>query len=95
VELERRGIPTATLCTDEFGALARTEAEALGIETLPIVFLPHPLGGLDEAAVRAKADTVLAEVLHVLTGAAETLAEQYRGAYPPPKSTVRPKPVFT
>ena len=60
-----------------------------------MVFFAHPLGGLDEGAVRAKADTVLLEVLHVLTGEAEMLAEQYRGVYPSPKSTFRPKPVFT
>jgi hypothetical protein len=95
VELERRGIPTGTLCTDEFGALARTEAEALGVPTLPIVFLSHPLGGLHKDEVRAKADAAVAEVLRVLTDRREALAAQYRGQYPKPKSIFRPKPVFT
>ncbi len=92
--LEQRGIPTATLCSDEFGALARTEAEALGIPAIPIVFLAHPLGGLRREEVQAKADCVVDEVLHVLTGKRETLAAEYRGQYPRPKSLVRPKPIF-
>jgi len=50
---------------------------------------------LGAEAVREKADSVLAEVLYVLTGPTDVLVEKYRGAYSPPKSSLRPKPVFT
>ena len=92
--MEQRGIPTGTLCTDEFGPLARTEAEALGIPTLPIVFLAHPLGGLGREEVRAKADGAIEEVLRVVSDKRETLAAKYRGQYPKQKSIIRPKPMF-
>jgi len=52
-------VPVATICTDEFGTLARTEAANLGMAGLPIVFVPHPLGGLKPAQVEAKADAVV------------------------------------
>ena len=70
------------------------EAEALGIPSLPVVFMPHPLGGLKREEVRAMADRAVEEVLHVLTVKRETLAEEYRGHCPQPKSVIRPKPVF-
>lgn len=92
--MEKRGIPTGTFCTDEFGSLGRVEAEALGIPTLPLVSFPHPLGGLRKEEVKGMADTALEEVLHALTEKRENLAKEYRGRYPQPKSMFKPKPIF-
>jgi len=61
---------------------------------LPIVFLSHPLGGLRKEEVRAKTEAVLEEVLRVVTDKREVLGPAYRGQYPKPKSTIRPKSLF-
>jgi hypothetical protein len=61
--LEQRGVPTAVMGTFEFEALARLEARNRGIEALPLALVPHPLGGLPEAEVVAKADLVIEAVL--------------------------------
>jgi hypothetical protein len=42
--LEQRGVPTATMGTFEFEALARLEAANRGIADLPLALVPHPLG---------------------------------------------------
>ena len=67
--LEKRGVPTAVIGTDEFLALGRLEARSRGIADLPIVLTAHPLGGLHEDEVRAKAAAMLPETLQALTGA--------------------------
>ena len=65
--LEQRGVPTATLGTFEFEALARLEAKNRGIEALPLALVPHPLGGIHEDEVVRKADLAIQTVLKAVT----------------------------
>jgi hypothetical protein len=65
--LEQRGVPTATMGTFEFEALARLEARNRGIETLPLALVPHPLGGIHENDVVKKADLAIESVLKAVT----------------------------
>ena len=65
--LEQRGVPTATMGTFEFEALARLEAKNRGIEALPLALVPHPLGGIHDEEVVKKADLALEAVLKALT----------------------------
>jgi len=64
--LEKRGIPTVTICTDEFLSLGLAEAKALGMPTLSIVTVPHPVGGLPAGGVEKKADQALKDVIQAL-----------------------------
>ena len=43
-------------------------AETLGVPDLRIAAVDHPLGGIDEAAVIARADAAVEPVLRLLTG---------------------------
>ncbi len=65
--LEQRGVPTATMGTFEFEALARLESKNRGIETLPLALIPHPLGGIREDEVVKKADLAIEAVLKAVT----------------------------
>jgi hypothetical protein len=65
--LEQRGVPTATMGTFEFEALARLESKNRGIETLPLALIPHPLGGIHEDDVVRKADLAIEAVLNAVT----------------------------
>lgn len=87
-------MPTACICTDEFAPLGQAEAEALGMSTLPIVTITHPLAGLLPPDVEGRADSVLEEVVHVLTQDRERLAEEYRGKYLETKKLFRHKSLF-
>jgi hypothetical protein len=64
--LEQRGVPTAVMGTFEFEQLAKLEAKNRGIETLPLALVPHPLGGIPEDDVKAKADLAIESVLKAL-----------------------------
>jgi hypothetical protein len=67
VELERRGIPVATINTSEFAALGRFEAIALGMPSLAIVTIAHPIGSLSEAIARERGRTAVPGVTEALT----------------------------
>ena len=67
MELERRGVPTVTVCTHLFLRLGEVERRALGMPELPMAIAQHPLGGLKAEAVLAKADALLDQVVSGLT----------------------------
>lgn len=84
----------ATVCSDEFAPLGQSEAEALGLPSLPIVAVPHPLGSLAEARIREIADDVMDEIIFALTQPKDRLAEGYTGKYLRMKRRVRYKQLF-
>lgn len=93
--MEKAGIPTATFCSGEFSALGANERAALGMPGLPIVVVPHPVGGISPEEARALGDGAMEEVRRILTEDAESLRKEYRErAYVPPRKTVRQKALF-
>jgi hypothetical protein len=60
-------VPVAVLGTDAFLLLARAAAATHGMPHLSVAAVPHPIGGLDPAAVRAKAEPVVDRVVAALT----------------------------
>jgi hypothetical protein len=79
--LESAGIPTAVICSDEFGPLGRAESQVLGMGSLPLLAIPHPLAGNEDALVQAKARAIAAEVLLALTDSAAALAARHSGRF--------------
>ena len=73
--LEKEGLPTVVVGTDEFESLGRLESKARGMPDLPFVITKHPIGGLKPDQVRAKADAMLdATVAGVVRAAGATAA---------------------
>ncbi|MFC1945142.1 hypothetical protein ACFLWF_00135 [Chloroflexota bacterium] len=66
--MEKKGVPTLTICSDTFEMLAKTTAESISMAKLPIVVIKHPLGGLSSDKVIEKAEGVFPDVLDKLTG---------------------------
>jgi hypothetical protein len=60
-------VPTVVLGTDAFLSLAQAQAVSHGYPHLPVVLVPHPIGGLAPAVVRAKAEKVADLALAGLT----------------------------
>lgn len=54
-------------CTTPFMQMARTLVTTLGAPNLRIIEVAHPLGGLQEADVRARAKAVTGGVLDMLS----------------------------
>ena len=66
VELRKRGLITAVICSTPFEKLGRAQARVLGVPDLPLVMIPHPLGGLEMDDVRARADQAMPGVIALL-----------------------------
>jgi hypothetical protein len=67
VLLEKAGIPTATVVTDEFVTLAKTECSARGMGGLPLVEVPHPVGTIPTDALKKLAEAAVESIVAGLT----------------------------
>lgn len=67
IELERRGVPTAVICTDQFVASAKAQAEICGNPSYPFVVVDHPIGSLTNAELTARATVATPQVIEILT----------------------------
>jgi hypothetical protein len=65
--LENAGVPTATVVTDEFMALARTESSMRGLSELPLIELPHPVGSVSGDVLRGLAQSSVESIIDALT----------------------------
>ena len=66
IEFEKRGVPTAVICTEPFITSAKAMSELGGIPEYPFVVLPHPLGSLSPDLLRARAMQAAPEVVQIL-----------------------------
>ena len=79
VEFERRGIPTATIISSHFKPVGRQIAAMAGLADLPIAEIPHPVGSVDLAEVRGKADLAVEAIVAALTNAPDALSGAVNG----------------
>jgi hypothetical protein len=67
VQLEKMGIPTATIVTDEFLTLAKTECSTRGMSELPLVEVPHPVGAIFIEALKSVAEGAVESIIASIT----------------------------
>ena len=67
MELERRGIPTVTVCSHLFQRLGNVERRSLGMPDLPLAVASHPIGGVPAETAVAKAEALFDTVVQGLT----------------------------
>ena len=67
VELEKRGVATAVICTEPFESSGRAMSKIGGIPDYPFVLISHPLGSLDRETLRSRAVQAAPEVLQILS----------------------------
>jgi len=60
-------VPAVAVITDRFAASARAMAELNGVPTYPFAVIAHPIADNGDAALRAKAEEVLAQLVPLLT----------------------------
>ena len=65
-KLRQRGIITAVLCTGPFMMLGKTQARTFGVPDLPLVEIPHPLGGLARDGVKQRADVAVPQLMGLI-----------------------------
>ncbi len=70
-ELAKRGISSVVICSAPFVPLAKAQARVFGAPDLPLVVIPHPLGGISQEEIQRRADNAvpqLMELIKVLRG---------------------------
>jgi len=67
IQLERKGIATATVCTSGFRNAGMKQAAMLGIPGLPIVDIPFPFASLPPAEARARGAQAFDAIVAALT----------------------------
>ena len=65
-ELRKRGLIAAVVCSDPFMRLAQTQARTFGVPDLPLLRIPHPLGGIDVEQVKTRAAVALPKLLDLV-----------------------------
>ena len=65
-ELRKRGLTTAVVVTEPFLKLGKTQARVFGVPDLPLLLIPHPLGGLDLEGVKGRAGHAVPKVLEII-----------------------------
>jgi len=65
-ELRKRGLVTAVICSDPFLKLGKAQARTFGVPDLPLLLIPHPLGGIKTDEVRGRAERALEQLLEVV-----------------------------
>ncbi len=66
IELEKLGVPSAVLITNEFVNQAKAIAEIQGIPDYPFAIVPHPIGRLTPEALKGRAETAIPQILKIL-----------------------------
>lgn len=66
IELEKLGVPSAVLITNEFVNQAKAIAEIQGIPEYPFAILNHPIGRLTPEALKSRAETAIPQILKIL-----------------------------
>ena len=71
ISFERRGLPTAVVCTDAFDGSAGAMAQVQGFPTYHYVRTRHPVAVLTADEVRERANQALNQVAAILLGPAK------------------------
>ncbi|MCZ6872416.1 MAG: hypothetical protein O7G88_02630 [bacterium] len=67
VTAEKAGIAATAIITDRFVQTAQTMAEVSGRPAFPFVTISHPIANNDNAVLRSKAETAVAQCLKILS----------------------------
>jgi hypothetical protein len=65
-QLTKRGLIAAVVCSDQFMKLGTAQAKVFGVPDLPLLKIPHPLGGLGIDKVRERAAVALPQLVKVI-----------------------------
>ncbi|MCE7699225.1 MAG: hypothetical protein K8E24_010555, partial [Methanobacterium paludis] len=66
IRLEKRGVPTISICSHHFAPFARELAGSYGAKNLRIVEIEHPIAGLSEKDVKAKTLKIIPKIKEIL-----------------------------
>jgi hypothetical protein len=65
-EIRKRGRLAAVVCSTAFQKLAEAQAKIFGVPELPLLVIPHPLGGLGIEAVEGRAEVATPQLISLI-----------------------------
>ena len=65
-ELRKRGLTTAVICSEPFLKLGKNQARVFGVPDLPLLLIPHPLGGLSLEQVEGRAQHAIPQIVELI-----------------------------
>ena len=65
-ELRKRGLVTAVVVSEPFMKLGTTQSKVFGTPDLPLIKIPHPLGGLSLEQVEGRALVAVPQVVSLI-----------------------------
>ncbi|MBI4207960.1 MAG: hypothetical protein HY527_23315 [Betaproteobacteria bacterium] len=65
-EHRKLGLDTAVVCSDPFQKLGKNQARLFGVPNLPLVVIPHPLGGLGLEGVKERAGVATPRLVNLI-----------------------------
>ena len=65
-ELRKRGLVTAVIVTGPFLNLGKNQSRVFGVPDLPLLLIPHPLGGLSLAQVEGRAQHAIPQIVDLI-----------------------------
>ena len=68
ITLEKRKVPAALVCTDQFIVTAKAMAKIQGLPEYPFAVVPHPMGSLTQDNTHRRAEEALPQVIELLLG---------------------------
>ena len=66
-EMRKRGVFAAVICSEPFVKLGKNQAHTFGVPDLPLLIIPHPLGGLALADVKARAEQAITQFVALIS----------------------------
>jgi hypothetical protein len=75
IEMERLGIPTASIITHVFNNTAKAMTRMMGVPDYEYVVAQHPLSSLTDDECRQRAETLAPDVERILLGSAAAKIE--------------------
>jgi len=67
IEMERRGVPAAVICTEPFRPTVETVAKVRGMAGYGVAYVPHPVGSLGDDELQERARAIAPEIKKLLT----------------------------
>ena len=65
-ELRKRGLVTAVIVSGPFHNLGKNQSRVFGVPDLPLLLIPHPLGGLSPEQVEGRAQHAIPQVVELI-----------------------------
>ena len=75
IEMERLGLPTASIITHVFNNTAKAMTRMMGVPDFEYIVAEHPLSSLTDDQCRERAETLLPDVERILLGSAVARTE--------------------